>query len=513
VSASGLVTAIGAGTVTITATSENKTGSATLTVIAPSLALSRTAGDAQVGINGKAVADSLVVTVKTPAGAASAGTSVTWSSTSGSLSSATTTTDANGVAKVRYTLGSSVGAATVTASVPGAPAVTFSATGRASGSCSLATNSTTASFGLGASDYRLSLQPTAPHKAIVLFVDFSDAPATETTAALAAPVINPGLALLTEYSYGRTQFTPTLVNKWYRMSKPSVSYGFSALTFALQKAYIQEAMTLADPDVDFSQYDVVYIFSSAGAAIPVSPTFNAFAGTGVTFDGKEIHNGITFGNDARNNGGHAIVAYGATVLAHESGHMMGLIDLYSLTGQDASTQALYQSTIQKYVGPWSIMGWNSYGAHYLAWEKFKLGFLDASQVDCVDATPEGIEEVITPIETSGGVKAVAVQLDASRALVAEVRSKTGSDANLCAFGVLLYQVDATLATGTGAIVIKPSRRDTDQTKINTCGTYWDAPFDATGGSNSSYTDAATGVTMTVLGVDANGGYRVRIKRG
>jgi M6 family metalloprotease-like protein len=266
-------------------------------------------------------------------------------------------------------------------------------------------------------------------------------------------------------------------------------------------------MMLADADVDYSQYDAVYVFASATANIPVSPTFNAFAGGGVTLDGKEIHNGVTFGDDVRRANG-----YGAHVLAHETGHMLGLIDLYSLTGQDASTLERYMATILKYVGAWSLMGWTGKSGHWFAYEKLKLGYLDDNQVTCISPATGGVEEVVTPLETAGGVKAVMVQLDTSRALVVEVRSAIGSDTTLCSQGVLIYQVDAQIATGAGAVVIRPSNVGTDQAKINTCGTYWDATFDATGGAQGSFTDAASGVTMQVLAAEPGGAFRLRVKR-
>lgn len=507
VSSSGLVSALASGSATIQATAESKSGSLGVTVTATAN-LATVAGDAQAGLTARPLADSLTVKVTTPTGAPAAGTTVTWSATSGTLSSPTAVADAAGVARVQWT--APAGAGSATASVSGATSAVFHATGHASPACSLVPSDEAKSFGMGPTDTTLSLVATRPHKVIALFVDFSDAPATQTTQRFVDSVITPGVALLNEFSYGRASFTVTPVNKWYRMSKPASAYGFQSLTFDLQKAYMQEAMSLADADVDFSQYDVVYVVAAPTSSIPVSPTFNAFIGTGLTFDGHEIHNGITFGQDSWSANAYADASYGATVLAHESGHMMGLVDLYSLYGQDVSTQATYQSTIQKYVGPWSIMGWNARSAHYLAWEKLKLGFLDPAQVDCLDQSG-GVEEVVKPIETVGGLKAVAVKIDASRAIVVELRTLTGADSRLCSSGVLVYEVDAQIATGKGVIVVKPSRQSTDQSKINNCGTYWDAPFDASGGANSNYVDPS-GITISVIRAEADGSYRIRVKR-
>jgi len=106
--------------------SDNGGGPNTLTV-----AKSATnSGDAQTGTAGQALADPLRVAV-TDGGVAQNGVTVTWATTNGgSLSPATSTTDANGLAVTMWTLGAGGGAQTATASVTGASGspVTFTAT-------------------------------------------------------------------------------------------------------------------------------------------------------------------------------------------------------------------------------------------------------------------------------------------------------------------------------------------------------------------------------------------------
>lgn len=89
-------------------------------------------GDAQSGVVGAALAQPLVVTVKDTDGAVLSGQAVTWSVTSGggSVSSASTTSGSDGSASVTWTLGGSVGAQTVTATVSSFT-VTFTATAAA----------------------------------------------------------------------------------------------------------------------------------------------------------------------------------------------------------------------------------------------------------------------------------------------------------------------------------------------------------------------------------------------
>lgn len=91
---------------------------------------SANSGDAQTGTVGQALATPLQVVV-TDAGAASVGTTVTWATPSGGTVAPTSgVTDANGAATTTWTLGTTSGSQTATASLSGATGspVTFNAT-------------------------------------------------------------------------------------------------------------------------------------------------------------------------------------------------------------------------------------------------------------------------------------------------------------------------------------------------------------------------------------------------
>ena len=96
--------------------------------------LAKVSGDGQEGTVGAVLAELFVVSVLDEDGAAIAGAVVTFSVTAGggTLSVATATTDANGQAVTRLTLGSDAGTNTVSATVEGLESVTFTATGQES---------------------------------------------------------------------------------------------------------------------------------------------------------------------------------------------------------------------------------------------------------------------------------------------------------------------------------------------------------------------------------------------
>src|SRR5262249_9318052 len=151
---------------------------------------------------------------------------------------------------------------------------------------------------------------------------------------------------------------------WYRMSKPSTQYGWDALTFALHKAYIEEALTLAST-TDISQADGVAIMSNPDAGgLSNGPAFTANPGTGASVRGKIIDNAVTSGRD--------LLGWGGFWLNHEMGHTMSLADLYGYTGN-----------IHRFAGGWSLMGLISgFAREYFGWERWQLGWLDDPQVRC-----------------------------------------------------------------------------------------------------------------------------------
>ena len=349
----------------------------------------------------------------------------------------------------------------------------------------------------GPTDYALALAPEGEVKALMLFVDFSDAATTETTTDLHSLLAPHSARWYAEGSYGRMSLAIAARHTWYRMPRPSGAYGFAdGVTFAEHRAYIADAIAAADADVDFRQYRIVYVVAAKGAALPVSPAFHAYPGSGVTVDRVEIRHSATFGADIRSPRAN----YGANVLIHETGHLFGLPDLYLLGAPSPS--------FLDPAGGWDPMSWVAPGAHFMAWHKWKLGWLTPAQVRCL-GVPGTHEETLTPIAIPGGVKAVVVPTGPSTAYVVEARTRTGFDSGLCSEGVLVYTVDARVASGDGPILVKRSRNGGDAAALSQCGPGYDASFATGPGETSTFEDAA--MRLDVL-VSSPQGYRIRVTR-
>lgn len=279
---------------------------------------------------------------------------------------------------------------------------------------------------------------TGKVNATILFVDFSDVPANESADSIFS-VIGPSASdFFKETSYGRLEFNFTPHLKWLRLSKPSEHYGKGIYKGQSHLDFIQEAVNLADSEVDFSKANMVVVISSPEAkAIEQGPTFKATDPQyQIKADGASIPVGITSGYDLN--------IFGGTWLPHETGHGMGLPDLYHF-GEDS---------LNRYVGTFGLMGpCYAKAPGYFAFERWMLGWLDDSQIFC-HQSGEAIV-ALKAIENIGGIKAVVVPLDTTTALVVESRRKIGFDKNMPKEGALVYVVNTSLPGGSGPIQVKP----------------------------------------------------------
>jgi M6 family metalloprotease-like protein len=338
--------------------------------------------------------------------------------------------------------------------------------------------------------------------AVMIFVDFSDVRATESTAQLHGRLVPNARAWYTEASYGRVTLDVTPIHRWFRMARGSRDYGIqNGLTFGEHKDYVADAIAAADADVDFSRYRIVYVVAARGSALQRSPAFHAMPSDGISADGVEVRHAATFGEDVRE---VSPQRYGSNVLVHETGHLLGLPDLYDGTATD-------YSRVFRFAGEWDTMGSTSTGAHFLAWHKWKLGWIDQTQLTCLRG-PGEVTATISPVAAAGGLKAVVVPTGPSTAFVIEARRRTGQDARLCEEGVLIYTVDALAHSGEGPVRVQPAQGARSPDLANSCGALYNAPFDRAAGEDAQFQNRAAGLTVDVLG-SSRAGYRVRVTRG
>lgn len=322
------------------------------------------------------------------------------------------------------------------------------------------------------------LPSTGDVKINVVFVDFSDAPATRTPQEVFS-IISPGAEQYYDaVSYGKMKMTFAPTYTWFRMSKPSTDYGWNSLTFAAHFSYIQEALVRAAPTSNYAGSAGFLVMSNPDAgALFNGPAFAAGPGFGVSVGGTTFENGATSGRDLLN--------WGALWANHELGHAMGLPDLYA-----------YSGSAHRFVGGYSIMGLISGAAReHFAWERWLLGWVTDDQVTC--AQPGVTTVDITPVERIGGPKMIVIPTGATTAVVVESRRREGFDTGAFNPGVLVYYIDVSIGSGAGVIQVLPINGSDSNKGSATLGVGQSLTF--------------SGVTVTVVSSDATAD-RVEVRR-
>lgn len=304
------------------------------------------------------------------------------------------------------------------------------------------------SITIGFSDRPYRVQSFGKVKVGILFVDYYDAAATKTPKEIYDTYISPFAEdYLKAVSYDKLNLEFESTFEWFRMGKSASSYTFA--TYSGHRDYIEEAILLANYKVDFSKYGALLIINDPSNSPSANgPAFSSNnPSNGIPVDGTIINNVATSGRDLR--------AWAKGLwFCHEFGHNLGLIDLYRYGNISGHA----------YVGDYSIMG-NIAGLapEYLGWERWLLGWLNENQVVCQSDVGNG-SVTLSPIETKGGIKLLTIPIDQNSTMVVESRRKLGYDKTLVKEGPLVYVVDASLASGNGAIKVLPIT-ETDDKKL------------------------------------------------
>lgn len=358
-------------------------------------------------------------------------------------------------------------------------------------------------------------RPDRTLDAVMVFLSFPDSTPRVGPAELAADYFPAAPRFFDRASYGKLRLRPHPVPRWIEMPAASGSYGIRRdWDSRLRTAYLHDAVRAADPVVDFSRYDIVYL-----VADPDAPGVDSDATKVVNFelpmeaDGSRIRRIVTLFED-RPPDRH--------VLAHETGHVFDLPDLYHRPEAGAADW-------DRFVGDWDLMG-SQFGLapEPFGWHKWKLGWLDRSRIVCVEG-PGATQHLVQPLEKPlrsrvsslrPGATAVSappdtrllvVPLGPTEALVLEGRGRYGNDSEVCRTGILLYRVRSDVPSVEGPIRVvdtHPATAACHQRSVHP--QLADAPLRP----GETFTlDVGGGVRVAVGERQASGGWPVRIVRG
>ena len=281
-------------------------------------------------------------------------------------------------------------------------------------------------------------------KALVIFVDFPDVVASTDlkTPWLTSSIPN-AEKLFAYSSYGKFKVKVDMTNKIYRMSKKSTYYELLASPSGGPlpgspppkiDEVILDAMELADPDVDFTQY------AFAVVSTPESPSLALSGASGLgpnprKFDGVTYSAGDFIPLDSLT---PLEKPYRTLNFTHDIGHMLGLMHPYQTGGP--------------ITGTWDIMWSFAFQNDFLGWNKWKLDWITDDQVSCINGNlKDPVTQLLTPIGVSTkGKKMVVIKLSSTSALAIEVRRKSPfEDLKSSDEGVIVYTVDSTKSQGQG----------------------------------------------------------------
>ncbi|MFI9718111.1 M6 family metalloprotease domain-containing protein [Streptomyces sp. NPDC052396] len=344
-------------------------------------------------------------------------------------------------------------------------------------------------------------RPDGRLDALMVFLSFPDSRPVTTPAQLAADHFPATSRFFERASYGRFSVRPHPVNRWFRMPRPSTAYHIQRdWDGELRSAYLRDAIAAVRGVVGFADYGLVYLVADPDApGVDSDATKVVNLDRPLRVDGTELRRVVTvFEHHPPDR----------NVLAHETGHVLDLPDLYHRPIEG-------KGDWDTHVGDWDLMG-SQFGlaSDPFAWHKWKLGWIGQRQVACVTGRGESVHD-IEPLETPmrpGGddrTRLVAVRTGPTAALVMEARTAAGNDTTTCAEGVLVYRVRSDTPSGSGPIQVlngHPGRRACAGQAV------YPPLADAPLGVGETLSSPVDGVRVTVTGRAPGGTWTVRVNR-
>src|SRR5712692_8129377 len=360
-----------------------------------------------------------------------------------------------------------------------------------------------------------------PQRTIVITVQFPDKGNTSSPTQILTMLSNMN-NYYNEDSFGTVSFqtgmTPGASSSWYALPNAMTYYG--ADTVSSDSQLVSDSLQAAyNAGVDLASYKLAIVVHSGNdeAMTHIASDIHSFTIPGYVFNpapliSYKISTSVVAESDPTG------------VYCHEAGHLLGLPDLYDLTGQiDPSNN---------FLGYWEIMAlgeWNpnngnplqprpgTYPSHHSIWSKIQLGFVPSSRVAVVQPGQSAnvtLQNLESPTIGTQSVKIpIAPNQDGSLTYyLAEMRAKIGTYDQYLPFpsdypgaGILIYKVNESIPAGHGSVRLVDAHPGGDLS---------DAPFgpcNASCVSNNTFSDQADFVKVIVTTTGATS-YSVLVDR-
>jgi len=325
----------------------------------------------------------------------------------------------------------------------------------------------------------------------MLFVEFADARGVTDPSAIYERFIPRVAEWYSSVSYGRLRLVATPVRRWISLPGRAADYGATSDLEVGVRVALEQAVSSVDGEFDFRDYDALYLVLPTQALGKIGEIGVLISEQPIEADGARIHVWAWLFADETGTQMKHFDAY----VVHETGHLLGLPDLYA-TGSPRTFHL------------WDTMavGSGTRAGGMFAWHRWKLGWLDTSQVACLNRR-RSITAVVTPLERPGGTKAIVFR-QAKSAYVVEVRQRLAEDAAICRTGVLIYRVLFDAPVGSADVYL--IRASSERLNLATCGQDAAAPFTVRPGRVTRVRVGA--LRFELLRAFPDGSYRVRVSR-
>jgi M6 family metalloprotease-like protein len=221
-------------------------------------------------------------------------------------------------------------------------------------------------------------------------------------------------------------------NDWIRMPNSINNYSLGGSFFQGKfnpDAYFnfaKQIISRTDSGIDFTGVNFLFIVFPPGVKNEEIGTFLVHTqGTYSTNEGN-IFNLIMAGGDYNS----------ANTYIHEFGHALGLTDIRdTLDVGNQKSDGMYYDIMNNHTYP-----------ELLVWHRYLLGFLDNSQIHCINSMEASTHWLVPVASASKQVKGVVIPLSTTEAIIVESRRAIGFDTALSSrsdlVGAVVYTLDS-----------------------------------------------------------------------
>lgn len=263
-------------------------------------------------------------------------------------------------------------------------------------------------------------------------------------------------------SGNKLKFEWRYANKYFRLSKPVKDYGILRSIMVESGSgrnlidFLQEAVAVADSEVDFSEVNFVVALPPPNVSMSqmdVSPAMSWPLEQPLATNEGRVHHGTMIAADARRGDGYL-------TLIHEFGHLLGLHDYY----WHGWRQTMPFEEQFKFTGQFDSMSYaTGPSKEWLAWSRWLTDFLPSSQVRCIDGSKTTTHQLTTIATNTDDPQLLVIPTGTNTGIAVESRRSIRYDsaASKSSEGLLVYQIDTRISTGQGSVqlVKKPTVKE------------------------------------------------------